>query len=66
MKLPHRREKDETRTLKNMGEALGWTRSEGSSIAYKHLNPDHKIANVVGTGNVDPYANSWHEVNEKG
>ena len=31
MKLPRRRERDESRKLKDMGEALGWTRHNNSA-----------------------------------
>lgn len=57
MNLPRRREKDETRKLKKMGEALGWTSYQtksGRAIA----NPNYRdnALEVPGKGHVDTRA----------
>lgn len=54
MKLPRRREKDETRVLKDMGKALGWSSYDttgGRAIA----NPNYRdnALEVPGKGHVN-------------
>jgi membrane peptidoglycan carboxypeptidase len=62
MKLPHRREKDETRVLQNMGKALGWERSDNNPrITYQQISPNTKKAVITAK----PHVNMVREEDEE-
>ena len=56
MKLPRRRERDESRKLKDMGEALGWINTNSSVPFHRERS---NMATYVGE-NPKPYQQQFH------
>lgn len=56
MKLPRRRERDESRKLKDMGEALGWINTNASKPFYRERS---NMATYTGE-NPKSYQKQFH------